>query len=58
MTGLLRELKELNLIKILKGNNKPVKTKLSDKYKGFITRKEGQQLSNHINQMRNEWNDI
>jgi len=48
----------LNLIKILRVNIKPVKTKLSDKYKGFITREEGQQLNNHISQMRNEWNNI
>ena len=57
-TGLLYELMELNLIKILRVNIKPVKTKLSDKYKGFITREEGQQLNNHISQMRNEWNNI
>ena len=57
-TGLLHELEELHLIKILKGNTKPVKIKLSDKYKGIITREEGQQLNNHINQMRNEWNNI
>ena len=49
-TRLLYELEELNLIKILKGNAEPVKMKLSDKYKGFITPEEGQQLNNHINQ--------
>jgi len=57
-TRLLYELAELNLIKIVKGNNKPAKTRLSDKYKGFMTREEGQQLNNHISQMRNEWNNI
>lgn len=55
---LLHELEELQLIKVLKENVEPVKTKLSDKYKGFMTKEEGQQLSEHINQMRNEWNSI
>ena len=57
-TGLLQELEELHLIKILKGNVKPTKIKLSDKYKGIMSREEGQKLNNHINQMRNEWNNI
>ena len=57
-TGLLYELEELHLIKILSGNAEPVKMKLSDKYKGFITREEGQQLNHHISQMRNEWGNI
>jgi hypothetical protein len=56
--GLLHELEELHLIKVLKKNIVPVKTKLSDKYKGFITKEEGRQLNDHINQMRNEWNTI
>jgi hypothetical protein len=55
---LLHELEELNLIKVLKENIEPVKTKLSDKYKGFISKEEGQQLNNHIEQMRSEWNGI
>jgi hypothetical protein len=56
--GLLHELEELNLIKVIKKNIKPAKTKLSDKYKGFISKEEGRQLNDHINQMRNEWNGI
>jgi len=55
---LLYELEELHLIKVLNGNIVPAKTKLSDKYKGFITKEEGLQLNSHINQMRNEWNNI
>lgn len=55
---LLHELEELNLIKVLKENIVPAKIKFSDKYKGFITKEEGRQLNNHIEQMRNEWNDI
>ena len=54
-TGLLNELEGLRLIKIIRGNSKPFKTKLSDKYKGFLTFEEGQRLNNHISQMRSEW---
>lgn len=56
--GLLHKLEELHLIKVLKENIEPVKTKLSDKYKGFISKEEGQQLNDHIKQMRSEWNVI
>jgi hypothetical protein len=34
------------------------KIKLSDKYRGSITKEQGQQLNEHIKQMRNEWNSI
>lgn len=56
--GLLHELEELRLIKVLKENFAPVKTKLSDKYKGIITKEQGQNLNEHIKQMRSEWNNI
>jgi hypothetical protein len=55
--GLLHELQELHLIKILK-KNVNYNTKLSDKYKGIITKKQGQNLNKHIKQMRSEWNNI
>lgn len=56
--GLLRELEELQLIKVLKENIQTPKVKLSEKYKGFISKEEGQQLSDHIIEMRSEWNNI
>lgn len=56
--GLLRELEALHLIKVIKENFAPVKTKLSDKYKGIISKEQGQNLNEHIKQMRNEWNNI
>jgi transcriptional antiterminator len=56
--GILHELEELKLIKVLKENVEPGRGKLSEKYKGFITKEEGQQLNNHINQMRSEWNSF
>ncbi|MCX6323000.1 MAG: hypothetical protein NTZ41_02220 [Sphingobacteriales bacterium] len=55
---LLHELQELHLIKVLKENFTPVKQKLSDKYKGIITKEQGQNLNEHIKQMRSEWNSI
>ena len=56
--GLLHELEKLPLIKVLKGNVKPCNIKLSDKYKGILSKEEGQSLNEHIKQMRSEWNGI
>jgi hypothetical protein len=56
--GLIRELEELHLIKVLKENIGPAKARLSDKYKGLISKEEGKKLNDHINQMRSEWNGI
>ncbi len=56
--GLLHELEELNLIKVLRDDSASVKTKLSDKYKGSISKEKGQSLNEHIKQMRSEWNTI
>jgi hypothetical protein len=55
---LLHELEELHIIKVFKKNLVLEKNKLSDKYRGFISKQEGQELDNHINQMRDEWNNI
>jgi hypothetical protein len=56
--GLIHELEELHLIKVIKDNFTPAKGKLSDKYKGIITKEKGQELNDHIKQMRSEWNNI
>ena len=56
--GLIHELEELHLIKVIKENFTPAKTKLSDKYKGSITKEQGQNLNEQIKQMRSEWNSI
>ena len=55
---LLHELEELDLIKVLKEDSSTSKTNLSEKYKGIITKEQGQSLSQHIKQMRNEWSNI
>lgn len=54
--GLLHELEELHLIKVLKRS--VPKTKLSAKYKGSISKEQGKNLNEHIKQMRSEWNNI
>ncbi len=56
---LLHELEELHLIKVLEENTaKHAKPKLSEKYKGVISREQGQQLDEHIEQMHGEWNSL
>lgn len=54
---LLHELEELHLIKVLKENIATTKPKLSGKYKGIISKEQGQSLNKHIKQMRSEWNN-
>ena len=56
--GLLHELQELHLIRVIKENFTPIKLKLSDKYKDIITKEQGDNLNEHIKQMRSEWNNI
>ncbi|MGN6196525.1 MAG: hypothetical protein ACTHOB_16420 [Ginsengibacter sp.] len=57
--ALLHELEELHLIKVLKENKVANSSnKLSEKYKGIISKKQGQDLNQHIQQMRREWNNI
>jgi hypothetical protein len=55
---LLYELEELHLIKVLKQNLGSNRAKLSEKYKGFISKEDGRELDYHIKQMRDEWNNI
>lgn len=57
-TELLHQLEELHLIKILKKEKKFSKTKLSDKYRGIISKEEGKDLNKHIHKMRQEWSSI
>ena len=57
--GLLHEMEELNLIKVIRIiTTAKIPKKLSEKYKGIITKEQGENLSQHINQMKNEWNNI
>ena len=53
--GLIHELEELQLIKVLKENFVPVKTKISDKYRGVFTKEDAKSFNEHTQQMRKEW---
>ena len=46
------------LDEVAEQNTPPKKMKLSDKYKGIISKEQGQDLNDHIKQMRSEWNNI
>ena len=54
---LLRDLEALDIIKLHDNADIP-KPKLSQKYKGILSKEESQDLSLHISQMRNEWSNI
>ena len=56
--GLLRELEELHLIKVLKENFTQTKKKLSDKYKGVFSIQDARSFDEHTQTMRGEWNNI
>ena len=53
---LLHELEELNLIKVIKKDLKPVE-KLSEKYAGKIPSEVADELQNYVTESRNEWNN-
>ncbi|HWZ02061.1 MAG TPA: hypothetical protein VNX40_00550 [Mucilaginibacter sp.] len=52
--GILRELEELQLIKILK-EDVPPKSNLSDKYRGVFSKKDAQNFNEYTMKMRKEW---
>lgn len=56
--GLLHELEELNLIKVIKENIVPAKTKLSDKYRGVFSKEDALDFIKHTQTMRGEWDNI
>lgn len=55
---LLHELEELHLIKVLKENFVPAKTKLSDKYKGVFSKEDARSFNEHTLKTRGEWDNI
>lgn len=56
--GLIHELEELNLIKVLKEyhGNQQQPTKLSEKYAGKLPTEVAEELQQYVTQSRNEWN--
>ena len=55
--GLLHELEELQIIKVLQENVAPSKTKLSDKYSGVFSKEDAESFENHTQNMRKEWDN-
>ena len=55
--GLLHELEELQLIKVLKENVVPAKIKLSEKYRGVFSKDDAQSFDHHTQTMRKEWDN-
>jgi hypothetical protein len=57
---LLHDMEDLELIKVLQENivMKETKGKLSEKYNNVFSKEEGENLKTHIQQMRQEWNNI
>jgi hypothetical protein len=53
--GLLHDLEELHLIKVLEEKKAPLKTKLSDKYRGTFSKEDAESFNAHTRQMREEW---
>lgn len=56
--GLLRELELLQLIRVIPNPvSMPKKIPLK-KYRGIISKQDGKQLQEHVNQMRSQWSNI
>ncbi|NCX95845.1 MAG: hypothetical protein EBX41_05450 [Chitinophagia bacterium] len=58
--GLLRELEQLDLIKVLDNPTTPSPQLLkpSQKYRGILSKEEAESLRSHINKVRSEWDTI
>ncbi len=53
---LLQELEAQHIIRLHQSADIR-KNKLSEKYRGVLSKKQGDDLNKHIDQMRNEWNN-
>jgi len=56
--GILHELEELQIIKVLEKPNKSDKTKLSEKYRGVFSKEDAKSFEQHTQTMRGEWDNI
>ena len=54
----IEELKHIEKNKIISENEMPESIKLSDRLRGLLTKEQGLDLKRHVEEMRNEWNDI
>jgi hypothetical protein len=55
---ILLELEKLNLIKVVKEDLTPSKTRLSYKYKGVFSKEDAESFNKHTQTMRGEWGNI
>ena len=55
---LIHDLEERRWIKVLEEKVAPVKMKLSEKYRGIFTKEDARSFNEHVQTMRNEWDDI
>jgi len=53
---LLQDLEALHIIRLHQPEEK-AKARLSEKYRGILSKEDGKDLNKHIEQMRSEWND-
>jgi len=53
--AILKELENLDVLKIIKNNISVKKTNLSEKYRGVFTTKDAQSFNKHTQIMRKEW---
>jgi hypothetical protein len=54
---LIRDLEELDIIKVLKEDVEVPTTKLSDKYRGVFTQEDAKSFNDHVQRMRKEWDN-
>ena len=52
---LLKDLEAMNIIRLYDAEPPLKKTRLSDKYRGIISKESGVSLNEHVAKMRNEW---
>ncbi|MDR3245775.1 MAG: hypothetical protein LBT50_05015 [Prevotellaceae bacterium] len=55
--GFLQYMENMNMIKIIKDNNKPASAdkKLSERFAGCLSSERAEELQKELVQMRNEW---
>jgi len=51
-------IESVDLMGTSKVSEEVAETKLSNKYRGILTKEQGQELNDHIKQMRSEWSSI
>lgn len=54
----LQDLEELDVLKVLREPTKSTEVKLSDKLRGAFTKEDADSFMKHINEVRNEWDNI